>query len=91
MNKPPPDQLALELPQDEPSPRRKRPRRRRTVVPPVTGRVAPRKPASTGVSPLLRDPVNTRCGLCGAAVTVFEDAAVCPSCRAIVGRPPRDE
>jgi hypothetical protein len=90
MNKRPPDQLALELPEDEPRPRAKRSRRRRTVVPPTTDRVAPSRPSSPAGAPLLRDPISTRCGLCGAAVTVFEDAAVCPSCRAIVGRPTRE-
>lgn len=82
MAKDPPDQLKLDLEQEVPRLRR---RRRRLVM---RGRRRTRRtPPATTQESLLRNPTVAHCGLCGRAVTVFEDAAVCPDCHVIVGRP----
>jgi hypothetical protein len=86
MRKPPPGQLVFAFPELEgTSPPRSKRLRFRTRQTPRPKRVPP--PPSRPVPGLMRDPVATRCGLCGQKLTVFEDVGICPACNCIVGRP----
>ena len=80
-----PGQLSLHMPEEE-RPAPKRSKRLRFVKPPETERrTAPKRPR-TGEA-LMQPPVAARCGFCGARLTVMGDAALCPQCGGIVGRP----
>ena len=85
----PPGQLSLDVAPEAPEPPRK-PKRRRFAAPPQTDRKVPPKRAEPGAA-LMRPPVEARCGLCGAKLTVMADAAICPECGGIVARPRPDD
>jgi len=66
--------LPLELPRRQCRPRRRRDGRRS------------RHHVAHADQPLLRPPQPALCGRCGTWVTVFEQAALCPTCGAIIVR-----
>ncbi len=74
------DELPFDIPEAQ-KPKR-RPRRKRPV--PST------KHVPTQLS-MFRVPDLTKCGFCGAAVTVLEEVAACPGCGGIVSRPQPDD
>jgi len=84
MRKAPTDQLRLDIPEPEETPRRRRSKRVRVPALPKTDRQAPQRAEQTAA--MLQNPEVSRCGFCGRRLTILEEVAICPSCGSIVSR-----
>ena len=80
-------QLGLDLEQEEEGLARRRRRRRRAASGRARAVAGKARRRVSSEPALMAAPVVRRCGLCGTVLTVMGQAAVCPGCGGIVGRP----